>query len=317
MAKAMLYRCENRGTSSIYNIIRVLVLSLVFCFSGNANSATTKSKIQYIESVDLSFEQILHQISLQTGYQIECVGEWPDLPIQVSLRGIPLEDGLKRILKQLGDISYILIFDNEDRKLKIVSLKAGTVPDKVVAEGSASISEDDNINPTPNSGEYGLTERQLATIKAEYQEKIHDQTGETELLPPGEYGPALTQADFDNIKEQYDLALENGGENRYVLPPSVNDKGLTISDLEAIKNSYQERRDAEGPDSQVLPASTYGPALTQGELDAIKNAHNIKQVTSDSIVSPSSSQGPGITLGELENIKRAYKERHGLSNTEN
>jgi len=298
-------------------IITVLMTFLMMHPGGDASGATPQSTIQYIESDDLSFKQLITEISHQTGYNIELVGEWPSMPLQVSLRAVSLEDGLKHIIKQLGDVSHLLIFDNEERKLKIVALKAGTMPDKPVSEGSGMMPREENINPTSNSVEHGLSERQLAAIKAEYQERIRNQRGETELLPSSEYGPALTQAEFDTIKERYDLALEVDGDSRYVLPPSGDDNGLTATDFEMIKKSYHERLNAEGPDTQILPASANGPALTQGELDAVKQAHSLGKVSRDSIVTPPSSQGPGITMGELEEIKKAYRERHGLDDTGN
>lgn len=297
-----------------YNVIRMLVLFLVLVSAGDAYCATEKSKIQYIESAGLSFEQLVEKISQQTGYQIELVGEWPDIPVQISLQGISLEDGLHRIIKQMGNISHILIFDSEEKKLKIVSLKAGTAPDRTVSVVPDMVVDEDNINPTPGSAEHGMTQGELAAIKAEYRENIRNQAGETELLPSGEYGPALTQAEFDLIQEEYHLTMESGGAD-YVLPPSANDEGLTASDLESIKKSYHQQRDAEGSAAQVLPASEYGPGLTEGELEAIKAAHGLKPVSTDTVVSPPSSQGPGVTLGELEEIKRAYRERQesGLS----
>lgn len=301
--------CMSSGAVRRFNIITLLAMFMVLVFTGDAYCATAKSKIQYIESDGLSFEQLVEKISLQTGYEIELVGEWPNIPVEVSLEGVSLEAGLKRIFKQLGDVSHILIFDDEQKKLKIVRLKAGVMPDKGILGVSETVVGDDNINPTPGSGEHGLTQDQLAAIKAEYHESIRNQSGDAELLPTSEYGPALTQAEFDLMQEQYNLMLESEGVNHYVLPPSADDNGLTISDFESIKKSYYELRESAGPAEQVLPDSEYGPGLTQGELDAIKKAHSLEPISSDTMVSPPSSQGPGITLGELEEIKRAYQER--------
>jgi hypothetical protein len=143
-------------TTSLRNIA-LLAMFLMLISPDHAYCESAQPVIQYVESADLSFEQLTEKISFQTGYQIELVGEWPGNPIQISLQGISLEDGLKRIIKKMGAISHILIFDSEEKKLKIVRLKAGVEPDKNLTGTSAMFTEDGNINPTPGSGEYGLT----------------------------------------------------------------------------------------------------------------------------------------------------------------
>jgi len=272
-----------------------------------------KPVILYIEEAGLSFKALVDKISVHTGYRINLVGEWPDVTVNTQLKGVALEDGLKNIIKELGNVSHVLIFDAEEKKVKIVRLHEGAVPDLV----PVVLPEDEIISSPSPSGDPGLTHSQIASIKEEYQEKLRNQTGDTEILPATEYGPALTLAEFESIKSKYNLTLENEGENAYILPPSPEGKGITKADVNAIRKAYDQQKEDESPATVISPGSGDKPGITLGELEAIKQDHKTRQVSRDTLVSPPSSQGPGLTLGELEAIKEEYRKKHNLGDKEN
>lgn len=231
----------------LYAVISILILATSNpCIGDQANPV-----ILYIEEAGLSFKELIDRVSVHTGYRINLVGEWPDATINTQLKGIALEDGLNSIIKELGNVSHVLIFDAKEKKIKIVRLHEGSGPDLAVTERSAVLSEDEISSSHSPPEEPELTHSQIAAIKEEYQEKLRNRTGDTEILPATEYGPALTLAEYEFIKSEYKLMLEN-----------------------------------ENPDTVISPGSGDRPGITLGELEAIKQDHKTRQVTSDPLASP-------------------------------
>jgi len=286
-----------------------------------------ESTVLYIDETGLPFRDLLEKISINTGYQIELVGEWPDNAINVKMQGVSLEDGLKRIIKELGSISHALVFDNSTKKIRIVRFQEGLDPDisgtyeslptpegaDTGAETANQQVEDEAVSPPSPDGEPGLTRSQLAAIKDEHRAQLLSQTGDTEISPSSEYGPGLTIDELEDIKRTFDITLQDQDENTFVSPPSDLGRGMTALELSRIKALHEKRSKSQGPESIVSPSSENGPGLTLGELNTIKQQHEERPLSDATLVAPPSEYGPGLTVGEVKTIKAGtYGNRQNL-----
>jgi hypothetical protein len=255
-------------------------LLLVISASGYCGSPKDLTLL-YINETGMPFPELLDKISASTGYRIELVGEWPTTEVNAKMQGVTLEAGLKHIIREMGSISYALVFDSGEKKIRIIRVQEGRESDtpairvstppagKNPANSKTAVQqEDETVSPPSPTGEPGLTASQLAVIKAEYTKQQRDQTGDAEISPPSEYGV-----------------------------------GLTATELSRIKALHESRSKSQVPDSIIAPSSRYGPGLTLGELHSIKIRHEAMPLSNATLVAPPSKYGPGLTIGEVAAIK--------------
>jgi hypothetical protein len=309
--------------------LSVLVGCLFAVLSSTGMAGETEPTILYIDEAKLTFSELLAKISAETGYRIELVGEWPEgRTVGARLKGISLEAGLGRIIKNMGSISHALVFDSNEKKVKIVLLQEGVEPDdgdmtsvpsseavagELAIDESGSLTNEEPISPPSPTGELGLTESQLAAIKDEYSEKQQHMDNDAEITPASEYGPGLTLAEYQAIKEMYYTRVRN--DDDIISPSSQLGNGLTEAELDTIKEAYRKQRDLDEPGTYVTPSTEDGKGLTLGELEAIKQSYRKIQYSDDTLVSPPSEQGPGLTLGEVEAIKEKYNKKQAGGNS--
>ena len=297
----------------IHSFLHILLIGFLLASPGRGLGNDEKIPILYINEEGLTFTELLENISQRTGYRIELVGEWPDLHVDTRLQGINLRDGLEKVIKNLGDISHILVFDSGEKKVKLLIINPGSDTDTTIVREFSASPGGESVSPPLPSGEPGITASELAAIKAEHRERQLNRPSDTEISPPSEYGPGLTLGELESIKSEYNLKLKLQDGSTTISPPSENGEALTKNELDNIKASHKKRIESQGPDTVISEPTEEGPGLTLGELEKIKAAHATKPVSDDTIVSPPFGDDPGLTHGELEAIKDAYRKRHPVS----
>jgi hypothetical protein len=77
---------------------------------------------------------LLHEIARQTGYQFTLDGQWQDHPVSAAITNLPLEQGLKRLLRSLN---HTIIWDSDRHITIMVFGKADPVrPSTAVSYGA-------------------------------------------------------------------------------------------------------------------------------------------------------------------------------------
>ena len=267
------------------SFIQVVICYLLMLMSATVHPEETEDPtVLYMNEVGLPFRTTLDRISTTTGYKIELVGTWPDGTVNTKMQDVPLDVGLKKIIKEQGVSNHAIIFDNEAKIIKIVGFQEGQEPDNTGNSHSTRDTGDagteiasgktaETVTPPSPEGKPGLTRNQVAAIKAEYRMRLLSQTGDTEISPPMKYGPGMTIDDLHAIKKEYDGASQEQGSDTPVAPSSEYGNGMTAQELSRIKTAHERQIKLQGPETIILPPSEAGPGLTLGELNRIKQQH--------------------------------------------
>jgi hypothetical protein len=275
--------------------------------------------VLYIEETKLPFHTMLDKISTSTGYKIELVGEWPEVTVNARMQGLPLEAGLKRIIKEMGSISHALVLDTATKKIKIVKFQEGqdarvtNVSPKMQEDGEINVESssrivDEVISPPSPDGKPGLTRNRLTEIKSEHSAQLRSINGNTELSPPSEYGPGLTLTEIEKLKSEYGITLEEQNESLIITTPSVHGKGLSKGEVETIKELHRKQLETAGQDTVITQESKYGPGLTLGDLEKIKSTHAGISTADDTLITPPSEYGVGLSIQEVNQIKATHRQ---------
>ena len=99
---------------------RCLVLTIV-CLMSSAvalagNPTNTGDELISLAAKNEPLGDVLNKISTATGYEILLDHNWRDYPVSVNLEKVPLDKGLKRILK---DLNNVIVYVSE-KKIKII-----------------------------------------------------------------------------------------------------------------------------------------------------------------------------------------------------
>ena len=104
------------------SIVRNLIILGVFvCFNISIVGLTWGAEPPSNETVfslnikEKPLETVLKAISEQTGYVFLVSYALKSAPVTIAVSNIPLEDGLKRVLKSVGVTDHALVFDNRNR----------------------------------------------------------------------------------------------------------------------------------------------------------------------------------------------------------
>jgi len=146
--------------------------------------------------------EVLKKISNDTGYQITVNSEWAAMPVSVSFKSLPIDQGLRRILSNLN---HSIVFNEADHRISIVIQSFLTGEGFQV--GSLVLAADDNppgalrsspvylkefinpgdfeVIPPTKPGEAGITQKKLKEIEA-HRTKVDSDN--IEVIPPAEPG---------------------------------------------------------------------------------------------------------------------------------
>ena len=92
---------------------------------------------------------LLQDITRQTGYQFTLNSQWADHPVSAAITNVPLEQGLKRLLRSLN---HTIIWESDRRIIITVVDKVDPVrPDTTVSYGAPPREAEPDIEPPANS----------------------------------------------------------------------------------------------------------------------------------------------------------------------
>jgi hypothetical protein len=159
-----------------------------------------------------SLKQAINNISKSTDYNITVTREWENIPLTANLKNVALEEGLKKIIKLIGNPNYAIVKNNETKQIDIKILSPRSSSSSAVIAGEAELQakqteavlnldvppteQNEGITENPNTpidpldsevippekeGEKGITERELMATKTEKEEP---EPSEEELIPP-------------------------------------------------------------------------------------------------------------------------------------
>lgn len=72
-----------------------------------------------VSSNNEPLQNTLVKISNATGYQIEITKGWKNKPLTADLNKVTLEEGMKAIIRGLGRPNYVMIVDDQKKKVEI------------------------------------------------------------------------------------------------------------------------------------------------------------------------------------------------------
>jgi len=87
-----------------------------------AAQETTQDPLISITAANQPLGEVLDQITGETGYQFNLDPKWEDHRVSATLNGIPLERGLKRLLRSLN---YSIIWESDNTVTIVVYGKSG------------------------------------------------------------------------------------------------------------------------------------------------------------------------------------------------
>jgi hypothetical protein len=156
------------------------------------NRANTGDELISLTAKDEPLGDVLNKISMATGCEIDLDHDWQDYLVSVTLEKVPLQKGLKRILKDLNNVIVYV----SNKKIKII------IYDKISPDRGSSAPSNPN-------------ERSLIAPKRSYRPPTpgipDSQALEKEEAPPE--NPAVSgeasETDTDNNDESKNKKLEN------------------------------------------------------------------------------------------------------------
>ncbi|MFW2368830.1 MAG: hypothetical protein ACN4GW_20630 [Desulforhopalus sp.] len=156
-------------------ICLVYCLLIVFC-NGNGSIQQVEAKnIKQGPSVTLTvedtpLEEVLEILSKDTGKRFNLNGEWKDYPVSTSIDRLPLEQGLKRLLRSLN---HTIIWEPDGSiTIKIVGEVAPKItrPDTSPAMSIPTYAEENEPVAEPESE--SLEQSESADVNLEEEEQV-------------------------------------------------------------------------------------------------------------------------------------------------
>jgi hypothetical protein len=214
----------------VYIFLAVLFLMLPMASSAG-NKSNSGDELISLTAKDEPLGDVLKKISGATGYEIILDNNWQSYPVTVSLEKVRLNQGLKRILKNLNNVIVYV----SSKKIKII------IYDKISSEkGSPALSTDTSVDRRPGSPQrsYRSSEPGIPDSKALEKEAPPDNPAvsdeETETGTSGSDEKEDTTS--ENVKTKTDEGTRTGLENKPSkhLPDQKNQSGSSSG--EEIQN---------------------------------------------------------------------------------
>ncbi len=126
---------------NVYIFLAMLFLILPIASSAG-NKTNSGDELITLTAKDEPLGDVVKKISGATGYEIILDNNWQSYPVTVSLEEVPLNKGLKRILKDLNNVIVYV----SSKKIKII------IYDKISHEkGPPALSTDTSVDRSPLS----------------------------------------------------------------------------------------------------------------------------------------------------------------------
>jgi hypothetical protein len=130
--------------------------------------------------------QALNNISRITGYKITVSKGWGNRQLTADLQDVTLEEGLKKIIRLIGNPNHTIVNDEKGKSIDIRIYDEGSGYSGTVTSGISSGTNqvdplDLEVIPPENEGEKGITEREFKAMQAKQKDAA---PSEIESFPP-------------------------------------------------------------------------------------------------------------------------------------
>ena len=109
----------NHGRSVILLLIYCIVIMNILPVPCFGIETGLSENVISITLANEPLNEVLLKISKATGYQIEITKDWENRILTVNLDKLTLEEGIKKIIRVLGNPNYTLVTDDSIKKVKI------------------------------------------------------------------------------------------------------------------------------------------------------------------------------------------------------
>jgi hypothetical protein len=206
--------------------INVYLLLVIFFFmlpiaSSADNKTNSGDELISLTAKDEPLEYVLRKISMATGYEIVLDNAWRGYLVSVTLEKVPLDMGLKRILKDLNNVIVYV----SSKKIKII------IYDKVSPEA---------VSPAPSNEKASISPGRSYTPPS--REIPDSQALENEEAPPDNPGVSGEESETDasGNAERKNKKLENFKKRTDKRRPEQNDQGESPSGDETERSQKPE-----------------------------------------------------------------------------
>jgi type II secretory pathway component GspD/PulD (secretin) len=159
-----------------------------------------------------SLNKVLNTISKSSGYTITVSSEWENRQVTAHLEGVTLEQGLKKIIRLMGNPNHVIISNEKEKRIDIKIYD--TEPDYSKGMRTSSIEDplDMEVIPPEKEGGRGITVRELQAMQTEQRDPL-----DMEVIPPDkEGGRGITERELQAMQTE-NISLDPSDD---VLPPN-------------------------------------------------------------------------------------------------
>jgi len=167
--------------------------------------------------------EVLKKISKATGYEITIATEYTKIPITARLKGVGVEEGLNRLLK---DFNHALVAIDAEKKISVhvYGFSPGTRPFKALpmeGKNNQSVQQqkidprDLVVIPPDRPGEKGVTLREIEEAR---RSSKHESSPDDVVIPPehpGERGVTLREIEEARRSSKH----ESSPQDAELIPP--------------------------------------------------------------------------------------------------
>jgi len=144
-----------------YLAIGIGILAVLGFLEGRPTAAqeTTKEPLITVTAANQPLGEVLDQITGETGYQFSLDPKWENHRISATLRDVPLERGLKRLLRSLNhtiiwesdNIVTIVVYGNSESGQDQGAVSFAPPPREIPAEPERELEQESGEAPTDRS----------------------------------------------------------------------------------------------------------------------------------------------------------------------
>ena len=243
--------CIGRRVSVFTCVLLLFCVVLLVSFPAMsfAGAKVTETVLFSLDVQDEPLGSVCEKITQVTGYRIEIDAKWKDIPVNASVKGVSLQEGLMRILSKYNTLISV---DDAAKKCEVMIFgRPGSIQDippipkgNVLAAKDRVSSPNDEIIPPGEGNRRGFTVKQIEDIMARGAAGGGD---DAEVAPPGG-GKGLTKRDIEAM-----MKLQPSPEQKVVPPGFSGKRGLTVREIEAM---MLDERKGDGQELPLLPPQT-------------------------------------------------------------
>lgn len=225
-----------RSTCWVSVVFFVELISILLCYPPSLLAANgAGSQVFSLEVRGEPLGEVLKKISNDTDYKITVDPGWAGLPVSVSFKSLPIEQGLRRILLNMN---HSIIFNEADHCIFIV-IKSFLNGEEFQAGGRVKMVDEGPSGAVRSSAAY-------------YKNFINP--GDIQVIPPTETGePGMTLKEHKEIEAHW---VEISPDDIEVIPPAEHvEKGVTLKEIRAQQNL---KKTAGFKDKELVPPSSFG-----------------------------------------------------------